>query len=341
MARKTITILSDKFKGTLSSSEVAAVIKDTLVDAVIDATIDILTMADGGQGTAQALKARPDGQYFVFDHNGKEAVYVPSCGEGLPWEEDLRKGLFRDRTSKAVGTAVAKALTDRPEDTIYIGIGGTLCADIGLGFLEALGFSFERDGKLLRDISYPSLEKSSCYRGRIIGLADVRCPLVGDNLSAISFIPQKGGNATDIALFRKMASSIEKLTGSHVGHHAGAGGGLGYAIESILGCKVFDGASFILNKVLGGGKTDLYITGEGKIDCQTKGGKVVDEVYRKASADGVPAIAFCGQLESPDIYPDVFPCSEYGNPLPSSHEEAVESLRKAVVMAIPTIKHRL
>lgn len=344
MAKKTITILSDKFKGTLSSEEVAETIAGSLSDYGIEADFFKPVMADGGQGTARALNGVADrtNTYYVFDDGGTQAVYVPSCGESLSWAASLHTGNFPCRNTFAVGRAVRQALTYMTDSPVYVGIGGTVSADLGFGFLKALGYVIKCDGDLSVRIEKPSPEITEMYRRRIIGLADVRCPLSGDGLSALSFIPQKGGTEEDISRFRILAGNLQTAAGSdEAGSHSGAGGGLGYAIETVAGCRTLDGAEFILQRCTDTIEPDMYITGEGLIDSQTAGGKVVDAVYRHARRSGKPVVAFCGKKAPGSTYPNVFPSVPYNQAIPSSKQEAIHNLAAAVRRAAPIIEKML
>lgn len=308
-----IALLSDKFKGTLTSAEVDGIITGVLCRHTSEPIVSA-AMADGGEGTAAALQARKEAEekYYIFtDANGALCAYVPSCGEGLSWEHEIadRSKPLRQRSTAPIGRAIAAALDMGIYHKVYVGIGGTSTADAGIGMLAALGCN---------DPSHRSL----CHK-KIIGLADVRVPLFGPGLSAMSFLAQKGADSADI---RYCARLFRLLTQNHPSPapHGGAGGGIGFALEAILGARCLDGADYILHRALAGMSTPrLIITGEGCLDSQTDGGKVVGTISRYCRNHGVAFAAFCGTIAPGAERPGAFACTPYGSPLPADPAEAL------------------
>lgn len=307
-----IAVLVDKFKGTLSGREVAEIIGDVVGHCVY------VPMADGGEGTVEALGAERYEQFYTFqDMNGRTVGYVPSCGEGLSYLQSQEHLPLRKRSSGAIGMAVAKAL--KKFHTVYVGIGGTRFADGGMGFVKALHFC----------------------RGEIIGLADIEAPLISESgISAMSFLAQKGADEEDIAELREKFRLLKRAYPS-ADRFGGAGGGLGFAIESILGGEVVSGARYILHrnldKYLQGHRPSLLITGEGCLDEQTGAGKVVAAVHAYGAEHNIPVVTFAGITKGLEPYDNVFPC--YSTPpaeLPSP-AEAAEQLSKTVTEALPVI----
>ena len=309
-----IAILTDKFKGTLSGAEVAEIIS-SFVDGCV-----YVPMADGGEGTAEALDARLHGRFYTFiDSDGYEVAFVPSCGEGLPDFPDQNHLPLRERSSAPVGQLVAEALEYYPR--VYVGIGGTRFADGGIGFAQALQGA----------------------KGEIIGLADVQAPLIAaQGISALSFLRQKGADDEDYryltALYRRLKEKYPSAD-----RYGGAGGGVGFAIESILGSKVISGAEYVLKRnlkrCLNDSTPDLLITGEGCVDEQTAAGKVVETVSRYGAEQGIPVVIFAGTTRGNPPYPHVFRTADSGA-LPS-HRQAAENLRQACMRAIPLISKLL
>lgn len=307
-----IAVVSDKFKGTLTSREVAAIVGDVLGDCVY------VPMADGGEGTAEALGCVHRGDYYSFtDIDGQEAGYVPSCGEGIAHFPDQEHVPLRERTSAPVGLMVAEAL--RHYDRVYVGIGGTRMADGGVGFAEAL---------------------RGCS-GSVIGLADVSAPLVADSgISALSFLAQKGATDEDVRVLRKRYEALKRRypTADRFG---AAGGGIGFAIESILGGRVIPGAPYVLRRnlkaYLGNRRPDLIVTGEGCVDEQTSAGKVVAAVNAYGREHGIPVVTFAGIVKGNPPFENVFPTTHPGAALPT-REEAAVNLRRTVAEAYEKIK---
>jgi len=111
----------------------------------------------------------------------------------------------------------------------------------------------------------------------------------------MSFIAQKGADNRDREWCTALFSRLKQIFPGN-DKHGGAGGGIGFALERIVGCSVTSGASVILEKVLYGLSPKLIITGEGRLDPQTLGGKTVAAVYDYASRRGIAAVTFCGSM---------------------------------------------
>lgn len=314
-----IVIASDKFKGTLSSIEAGESIRCGL--AGLECDIRVVAMADGGEGTAEALGAsNVAGRYYAFaDADGALCAYVPSCGEGMLWQNELRQPALPVwlRSTSPVGAAVVEASRARAYDRIYIGIGGTMTADGGLGM-------------------FTEIKKAGIATDNIIGLADVSAPLYSsEGLSAISFLAQKGASDSDVEFCRKFFKALYSRYGCCNDRHGGAGGGIGYALETILGCTVIAGAPFVLDRALAGMPApELLVTGEGRIDCQTLGGKVVGAVRSYGKARGIPVAAFCGSKEDGMSMPNVFACVADGALIPESPAESLEKCASAAIEEI-------
>lgn len=319
-----IALLSDKFKGTLTAAEVDGIIASVL-QAHTSEPVASAPMADGGEGTAAALKATPaqDGMFYTFtDADGSQCAYVPSCGEGLAWQAEItdRSRPLRQRTSAPVGRAIKAALDTASFRRIYVGIGGTSTADAGIGMLAAL------------DISDPNRRR--LYRNKIVGLADVRALLFDTGLSAMSFLGQKGADSTDIhycnRLFRWLSTAHPSPS-----PHGGAGGGIGFALEAILGARCLDGAEYILHRALAAIPAPrIIVTGEGCLDSQTDGGKVVGTIYRYCHQHSIGFAAFCGTIAPGAERPGAYACTPYGAPLPS---DPAEALRRCTEQNIHTL----
>lgn len=308
-----IVIAPDKFKGTLTAREAARVIA-----SAIPAEFDriIMPMADGGEGTAQVLCSGAEWQqhdcYYV-DRRRKVAVINSSDVIGIGKVSGVMSA-----TSAPLGVKVREILKSGCEKVV-IGVGGTGTCDAGTGFLDALG-----SGRQLQD-----------YRHKIVGLCDVRVPLLAPagEPSALMFAPQKGATEADMPRLRQRLVAAQARFGSERSPWDGAGGGLGYAIASVLGAECHDGAEYVLSSYdIRWEDVSLVVTGEGSIDRQTKQGKVVETVRRVASAHGVPVVAFGGTVipEMRDMYN--ISTDEYLPDQPLTPETAVHRLRQAVAV---------
>lgn len=274
-----ILIAPDKYKGTLSAAEAAEIIKEALDrHDVIKAP-----MADGGEGTARILcrdlSWQPRDCYFVNPHT-RTAVIDSSAVIGMSGIDPAHHDILRD-TSYALGLKVREILKGGCKKVI-IGIGGTRTCDGGMGFLDAL----DRD-------------KLHLYRDALIGLSDVRVPLVAPigQPSALMFARQKGATDIDIDVLHRRLTEIYREYPGWRSPFDGAGGGLGFAIASVIGAECRDGAKYVLdNYDISWQEISLIITGEGSIDTQTSQGKVVSVLHAKGDELGIPVIAFGGTV---------------------------------------------
>lgn len=314
-----ILLAPDKFKGTLDSAQASRAMIRGLRRALSPEHWDFkaIIMADGGEGTPAALDAHIAGahcQYYTFDAPEGPSALVMSCE--LAGAVMASSTPVEYRTSETLGAAVAQALSDGYEH-VYIGVGGTMLADAGRGMLEALkGF------------------KPNFLRRRLTGLCDVSCPLLPERpgeLSALSFLAQKGYSAAQIlereSFFRRELSAA----GGKSGRFDGAGGGIGFALGTVLGARCISGARFIAGRHEDlFAHADLVLTGEGCIDAQTSGGKAVEAVADLAHKYGCRVVAFGGKVpEAPDGV-ECQACGPESAPVPRDASEAALQLACAV-----------
>lgn len=275
-----ILIAPDKFKGTLTARQAASAI----ASAIKDIEYIKAPMADGGEGSASILCSSPQwdrhDSYYVNNHT-RTAVIDSSAIIGLDGINIMHHDILK-ASSAPLGVKVREIIKGGCEKVI-IGIGGTSTCDGGEGFLVGLG-----------------TEKLSTYRDKIIGLSDVCVPLVAAHgePSALMFAPQKGATPQDIDILRRRLEGLYHKYQNRRSPYDGAGGGLGFAIASVIGARCFSGAEYVLDHYnIDWSKISLTITGEGRIDDQTATGKVVNVVTRTSLAHGVPVVAFGGYVE--------------------------------------------
>ncbi len=323
-----ILIATDAFKGSLTSLEAGRAIEKGIKLAHPDADVTVRPLADGGEGTVDALcegmngvpvRARVSGplhesvdaEYCIV--NGSTAVIEMASAAGLTLvPPDMRDPMHT--TTYGVGELIADAIS-RGCRSFIIGIGGSATNDGGIGMLSALGFEFlDKNGRpvapcacgleALWEISAKNAlpELSECSF-RIA--CDVNNPLCGERGCSAVFAPQKGASAEDIALMDSMLSRyaeiakgiFPKADPEYPG--AGAAGGLGFAFMTFLCAALESGVNIILSeteleKYIA--ESDLVITGEGRIDRQTLMGKAPSGVARLAKKHGKRVIAFAGCL---------------------------------------------
>ncbi|MDE6310717.1 MAG: glycerate kinase [Muribaculaceae bacterium] len=328
-----IVLAPDKFKGTLSASEVADAMARGLRRAGVRDDVRGVRMADGGEGMAYAL-----GAVAVSDIKG---AYILPDGRGLLMSAEICGASLRDvkpelRSTRRLGEAVRLLSTRVPE--VLIGVGGTLTADGGAGYLQGLGYEFfdESGCVIFEDLSPEVLVRRGLSRvsipaerlPKVMGLCDVACPIFApeSELSALSFIRQKGFDTPELAEIAECALSlINNVLLSNTEAYGGAGGGLGYAIGVLPGAICRSGAEYVIEAnaaVLGAAR--LIVTGEGSIDAQTRGGKCVDALQRFARERHIPVLAVGGRVNPSMVGPMVIGCRAWDSSMPDSHTAAME-----------------
>ncbi len=326
-----IVAAPDKFKGSLTAPEVATAIEAGIRRIYRDAEVDLVPMADGGEGTVGTLISAMEGSAhfkvvtgplgkpveaawgLIEDQDaGRTAVIEMSAASGL----NLVAGVNDASATTTYGTGeLIKTALDLGCRRIILGIGGSATTDGGSGAAEALGVRFfdsrgrrlGRGGGALGDLArIDTSELDRRLEGTEVRVAcDVDNPLYGTHGAAHVYGPQKGATATEIARLdeglRRLAAAIKSDLGLDVSETPGSGaaGGLGAGLMAFTGAELAPGVELISEAV---GLRDrmagavLVITGEGQIDGQTKRGKVPAGVARLANELGVPTVAIAGTI---------------------------------------------
>lgn len=307
-----ILIAPDKFKGTYTSSEICAIVTKRLSNAAINVPIKAVPLSDGGEGAAEALmpSATKVGQ-GIYERDGIRLA-VSSELVGFDAFRGSSLPLMR-RSSIALGKAVTPCIPT------YIAVGGTATSDCGAGFLQGLGARFyDRQGKPINEPLCPdtlqrvsSCDLSSLSSYDIKGIIDVRASLYEGTLTALDFARQKALPGENLTQLRDALMHFQKVVGGR-SEWDGAGGGLGYAIASVCGAPCRSGAETAIELIdVKWEEVQLIISGEGCVDAQTsRGGKLVDTLYRKAVAHGIPMIILYGRAELPLPYPHLAQINE-------------------------------
>jgi len=318
-------IAPDKFKGTLSAQEVGRIVAEVAREQDPEADVDILPIADGGEGTAALLAVqlgaqprsmdtvdalgRPiSAQYFVSE---TEAFLDMSAASGL-WQ--IAREERQPLQSNTYGTGIIiRELIDAGLAPIYVGLGGSATVDAGIGMAAALGYKF-RDpqsalleplpkhfGEILR-IEKPSFAKPP----QVLGLADVETRLLGTSGAIYTFGPQKGLNPEQVqSLDRELAKFVALVQRELGVNHsevtrAGAAGGLGYGIMTFLEGTLVSGFAVVAERLKLRERiaaADIVITGEGKLDSQSLEGKGPFGVATAAKEAGKPVWVIAGTVE--------------------------------------------
>lgn len=321
-------IAIDSYKGSLSSIEAGRATEIGIKNVFPDAETIVLPIADGGEGTVDALcgglngvkrsvtVTGPLGEYVTAEYGiiqDNTAIIEMSSAAGITLiDSSKRNPLFT--TTYGVGEIVKDAI-DNGCRSFIIGIGGSATNDGGIGMLQALGFSMlDRDGKdvprgaiglsvLSRiDTSTALAELKECT---FKVACDVTNPLCGENGASAVFGPQKGATPQMVTQLDGWLSEYASLTDKCLGSAdknapgVGAAGGLGFALRYYLKAELVRGIELILNEI----KleeyvkdADIVITGEGHLDSQTAMGKAPNGVADIAKKWNVPVIAIGGSV---------------------------------------------
>jgi glycerate 2-kinase len=321
-----VVVASDSFKGSLESLQVADAVRLGLLDVAPTASVVVVPVADGGEGTvAAALFAGwagvavevpgPTGEpvsatLAVQRRTGQVTVLVEmadACGLGR-----LPGGVPAPLTASSRGLGAAlRAALDLGADEVVVGVGGSASTDGGAGMLAALGARLlDADGHDLPDggaalANLARLDLSGLdprlATTHLVLAADVDSPLLGPTGAATVFAPQKGATPDQVATLEAALTHWAGVVGAPTGlPGSGAAGGVGFALLAVLGAGRRSGVDVVLDLVgldeaLTG--ADLVVTGEGALDEQTLAGKAVAGVARRAAAHGIPVVAVCGRLD--------------------------------------------
>ena len=323
---KKCVVVSDSFKGTVSSREICAIAQRVIPRHFPACEVVCIPVADGGEGTVdcfvQAMGAQRVGvtvtnalgekSAAAYARLGELAIIEMAAAAGLPQVGALR--CPGTATTYGVGELIAHAV-DSGCRKILLGLGGSATNDggcgcaaaLGVGFLDADGQSFVPVGDTLGRIArIDTAEAEVLLRSvEITVMCDVTNPLYGPTGAAYVFAPQKGADAEKVksldAGLRHFGDVIRSQYGLDVGAMPGAGaaGGMGAGCVALLGGTIQSGIDAVLDvtgfdRQLEG--ADLVITGEGRIDSQSADGKVVSGVARRTRAKGVPLIAIAGGI---------------------------------------------
>lgn len=324
-----VIVAPDSFKGCLSSAQAAAAVAEGILSASPSAEVVRVPVADGGEGTVEALKSEtvrtvvsdPLGRPVeaVYGINGDTAIIEVAAACGLTLLKPGERNPLVT-TTRGVGEMILDAVR-RGCRHFLIGLGGSATNDGGRGMVEVPGLL-----EAARDLDFTI----AC---------DVDTPFVGPVGASRVFGPQKGASPEDVEeLERRLqeyALVILKETGVDVRDMPGAGaaGGLGGAFRAWFGAELRRGVDMVLDTIgfdgiIGG--ADLVITGEGRSDFQTAKGKTPSGVLERAKRQNIPvvllsgAVALCPELVSMG-FSRIVAATPSGTPLEEALKEEVAS----------------
>lgn len=334
-----IVVAPDSFKGSLSAPDAARCIAEGFRRVFPDAEMVFLPVADGGEGTLDALVTATGGRTITQTVTGPLGTPVQArwgvCGDGTTAVVELAQaaGLTlvpldrRDpkiTTTRGVGELLLAALKLPGVRQVVVGLGGSATNDGGAGLLSALGVRFlDADGRelppggaALSRLACVDLSGINVDASRAVLIAcDVDNPLTGLRGASAVFGPQKGATPDDVAALDAALTRYGDVLREHLplqrkqrGYPwpqisgAGAAGGTAAGLLWLFPNAVLrPGIDLVLDAVGFDGHFDgaeLIITGEGRLDGQTFGGKVVAGVARRAQAKSVPVVALVGEIGS-------------------------------------------
>ncbi|QHZ44878.1 glycerate kinase [Bacillus sp. NSP9.1] len=324
-----IVIAPDSFKESMTSPEAAASIEKGFKAVLPDAEYIKIPVADGGEGTVQALVDATGGELMYKQvtgplgtpvkaaygllGDGKTAVIEMAEASGLHLIPPAQRNPLQT-TTRGTGELIIDAV-EKGAAKIIIGLGGSATNDGGAGMASALGVKFlDSNGKEIRDgggalsdiarIDVSGLDPK-LKQIKFEAACDVDNPLTGPRGASAVFGPQKGATGEMVALLDQHLKHYDAMIRDELHLEAdtlpgaGAAGGLGAGLYAFLQAELKSGVDIVLDTLSFSERikgADLIITGEGKIDGQTIYGKTPAGIAKRAVAAGIPVIAFAGSL---------------------------------------------
>ncbi len=328
--RMKLIFASDSFKGSLSAIESCDILERVTRHIFPGAETLSVPVADGGEGTVDALLRAMGGKRIrvqvtgpMFEPetaewgmlpDGCTAVMEMAQASGLPYVPSGQRDP-RGTTSLGTGQMIAEAIRQGAR-SILIGIGGSATNDGGMGMLQALGAVFtdaagkpvQPVGGALKDVDHADFSSllPELKETRITVICDVDNPLLGGNGATFIYGTQKGATPEILdeleAGMTHFAQVVSAAVGKDIANFPGAGaaGGLGAALGGVLGAALRSGIDAVLDAVDFDSQLDgvsLVVTGEGRIDGQSvQFGKVPVGVARRCAAHGIPTVAVVGGI---------------------------------------------
>ena len=335
-----IVVAIDSFKGSLSSIEAGEAIREGILKAIGNANVQVRPLADGGEGTVEALALGMQGRIEKVKVTGplgelaeakygiisksKMAIIEMSAAAGITLVEEKKRNPL-NTTTYGVGELIKDAI-EKGCRYFIVGIGGSATNDGGIGMLQALGYEFldEKGDQVPFGAKGLSLIKKISDENVLPQLkecifkvaCDVTNPLCGELGCSAVFGPQKGASPDMIWDMDIWLSNYAKLTQVKYPNAnmnqagTGAAGGLGFAFLSYMNATLESGVKIVLEETKLESyikDADIVVTGEGRLDGQTIMGKAPIGVAQMAKKYGKKVIAFSGCVTD-----DAVLCNEHG-----------------------------
>lgn len=334
-----VVVAIDSFKGSLSSLEAGQAVKDAVLRVDPEAEVIVRPLADGGEGTVEAMAIGLGGEMIEAEVTGplgepvrakycivkgSTAVIEMAAAAGLPLvPSELRDPMFT--TTYGVGELIRHAIA-RGCRSFIVGIGGSATNDGGVGMLSALGFEFlDKNGQIIPRGAYGLESLASISAENVLPelrecsfrvACDVNNPLCGERGCSAVYGPQKGATPESVkfmdvclAEYADIAKSVFPAADPEY-PGAGAAGGLGFAFMTFMNASLESGIGIILDETeleSHIADADIVVTGEGRIDFQTAMGKAPIGVAKLAKKHGKRVVAFAGCVTE-----DAEECNNHG-----------------------------
>ena len=333
-----ILVAPDKFRGTLTARQAAEAVATGWRRTRPGDELDLVPMADGGEGTMQALTQALHGRIvpatvtgplgdpvdaafgIAPSEDGRLGVVEMATASGLALVPEARRDVLA-ATTRGTGELMALAI-DAGADRLVVCIGGSATNDGGAGMAAALGARLldtvgarvADGGEALTGLAHIDLTQlhPGLARVSVVGACDVDNPLTGPSGASAVYGPQKGASPDDVAALDRalahLAAVVQRDLGVDLRDEPGAGaaGGLGFGLLAFCGARLRPGVEVVMDAV--GlpqriAEADLVVTGEGSLDEQSLHGKVPAGVLGACELAGVPAAIVCGRatIEVPGV----------------------------------------
>ena len=322
---KKIIVMPDSFKNTMDSNTVCSIIKKSLLEEEKTLNIKTYELADGGEGTAlifskylgldieriKTINAFGEEIEVIYGTDGKTAVIDIASVVGF--DVNVNHELDPSKAStNGIGILMRKIM-EAGHDKIYVGLGGSITNDLGLGMMSELGVKFyDEDNKIINPvgsnmgiIKTVDVKNQVQFNGEIICLSDVVSPLFGENGAAKMFARQKGASDEMIIRLEEDGKKVVKVINNVVEEcsmypGSGAAGGLGFSFKTFYNAEMKSGIDKIL--LFSGIREQvdadtIIITGEGKFDNQSMNGKVINGIVKIANEKKADVIVIAGYSE--------------------------------------------
>lgn len=326
---KKVVLIPDSFKGTMSSMEICQIMERAILAHYPASEVISVPVADGGEGTVDAFLTALGGEKIMvpvqgplgetvegfYGRLGETAFIEMAAAAGLPL---MGEELAPERASTyGVGQLMIHA-AEHGAKKLIVGLGGSATTDGGCGaaasagvrFLDAAGNPFVPVGGSLREIA--KIDVSGLHPGlkaaEVITMCDIDNPLTGETGAAHVFAPQKGAAPAAVERLEAGLVHLARVIRTQLGVEietvpgAGAAGGMGGGMVAFFGSRLEMGIQVVLDTVRFDElirDADYVFTGEGRIDGQSLGGKVVIGVARRAKKQSIPVIAVVGDIGDP------------------------------------------